>query len=64
MDATIQMIHGLNLKIVSEGIETEEQYRAMADLGISYIQGFHFSKPLPEQEFLRFLSEKNRAVIG
>ena len=44
--------------------DLEEQYRAMADLGISYIQGFHFSKPLPEQEFLRFLSEKNRAVIG
>ena len=61
MDATIQMIHGMNLKIVSEGIETAEQYQAMEALGISYIQGFYFSKPLPEQEFLQFLRDKSSA---
>lgn len=57
MDAAMHMIHGMNLKIVSEGIETEEQFNAMADLGISYIQGYYFSKPLPEEEFLRFISD-------
>lgn len=55
MDAAIHMIHGMNLQIVSEGIETTEQYQTMEDLGISYIQGYYFSKPLPEKDFIQFL---------
>lgn len=59
MEAAIHMIHGMNLEIVSEGIETAEQYQTMKDLGISHIQGYYFSKPLPEDEFIAFL-ENNR----
>lgn len=55
MDAAIHMIHGMKLKIVSEGIETKEQFDTMVNLGISYIQGYYFSKPVPEQEFLNFI---------
>lgn len=56
MDAAMHMIHGMDLEIVSEGIETKEQYETMEKLGISYIQGYFFSKPLAEQEFLKFIS--------
>ena len=59
MDAAIQMIHGMKLEIVSEGIETAEQYKIMEDLGINYIQGYYFSKPLPKNEFLEFIKEQN-----
>ncbi|MBD5116973.1 MAG: EAL domain-containing protein [Ruminococcaceae bacterium] len=55
MNAATNMIQGMNLKIVSEGIETEEQFKTMHELGINYIQGYYFSKPLPEKEFLEFL---------
>ena len=58
MDAAIHMIHGMNLQIVSEGIETAEQYQTMEELGISYIQGYYFSKPLPENEFIQFLEDR------
>ncbi len=58
MNAAMQMIHGMQLKIVSEGIEEEEQYRKMAQLGIDYIQGYYFSKPLPETEFVDFMKDK------
>lgn len=58
LNAAMQMIHGMKLKIVSEGIETEEQYRAMEELEIDYIQGYYFSKPLPEEAFLKFMQEK------
>ena len=61
MDAAMQMIHGMELAIVAEGIETEEQYNAMKEIKISYIQGYYFSKPLPEEEFLDFLREKQPA---
>lgn len=63
MDAAIHMIHGMNLEIVSEGIETKEQYQAMKDLGINHIQGYYFSKPLPEEEFIRFLSQQAGQTI-
>ena len=58
LNAAMQMIHGMKLKIVSEGIETEEQYLAMEELEIDYIQGYYFSKPLPEEAFLKFMQEK------
>lgn len=61
MDAAMDMIHGLDLNIVSEGVETEDQLRVMEDLNINYIQGFLFSKPLPESEFVAFLRENNHA---
>lgn len=58
MNAAMQMIHGMKLKIVSEGIETKEQYLAMEELCIDYIQGYYFSKPLPEAAFLAFLQSR------
>ena len=58
MEAAIHMIHGMNLEIVSEGIETKEQFQTMENLGISHIQGYYFSKPLPEDEFIEFLEKK------
>ena len=59
MDAAMHMIHGMGMKIVAEGIETEEQYKKMEEINIDYVQGFYFSKPLPEQEFLEFLHREN-----
>lgn len=62
MDAAMHMIHGMELQIVSEGIETEEQYVTMEKLGISFIQGYYFSKPLPEKEFLKFIRQQKKGI--
>lgn len=59
MEAAMQMIHDMKLKIVSEGIETREQMETITELGIDYIQGYYFSKPIPEKEFLKFIRERN-----
>lgn len=58
MDATMSMIHGLKLHIVAEGVETEEQFNTLAGMGISYIQGYYFSKPLAKNDFVSFLAKK------
>lgn len=58
MDAAMQMIQGMDLEIVSEGIEESEQYKTMKELGIDYIQGFYFSRPVDSDEFIRFMKEK------
>ena len=55
MDAAMHMIHGMKLEIVSEGIETREAFETMERLNIGYIQGYYFSKPLPQKEYLEFL---------
>lgn len=57
MDASMKMIHDMKLEIVSEGVETKEQMETIAALGIEYIQGYYFSKPLPGDEFLQFIKE-------
>lgn len=57
MEAAMHMIHDMGLEIVSEGIETKEQMEAIVELGIEYIQGYYFSKPLPGDEFLQFVSQ-------
>ncbi len=55
----VGMAHSMGLRIISEGIETEEQKAAMEELGIDYLQGYYFSYPLPEHEFLRFIQQFN-----
>lgn len=58
--ATIRMAHEMDLMIVAEGIETEEQVKEMQAQGIDFIQGYYFSRPLPEDEFVAFMKEHNK----
>ncbi len=62
MRATVAMIKEIGLKIVAEGVETKEQLDAMEELGVDYIQGYYFSKPLAEKDFLSFLEVKNKVA--
>ena len=57
--AVIEMAHKMGIKIIAEGIETEQEFRTMRELGVDYIQGFYFSRPLPEHEFLKFMQTHN-----
>ena len=61
MDAAMGMIHKLNLEIVSEGIEEKKQFERLDDLGIDYIQGYYFSKPKEQDDFINFIKENNQA---
>ena len=58
---TVRMIKELGKKILVEGVETKEQMEAMVELGVDYCQGFYFSKPVPQQEFIAFCREFNRS---
>ncbi len=44
--AMVNLIHDLGMEVTVEGVETEEQYSFVRDLGCEYAQGFHFSRPL------------------
>lgn len=51
----IAMAHSLNLKVVAEGVESEEQLAFLKKHGCDVIQGYLVSKPVPAEEFARFL---------
>ena len=53
----INLAHSLKLKVVAEGVETEEQSRLLRLLNCDEMQGFLFSKPVPAEIFeTRFLA--------
>ena len=52
--AVICMSHSLRLKVVAEGIETQEQYEFLCGLDCDAGQGFYFSPALPADEFAKF----------
>jgi EAL domain-containing protein (putative c-di-GMP-specific phosphodiesterase class I) len=53
--AIIDLAHGLGLRTVAEGVETEEQWRLLADLGCNYAQGYLISRPVPAGDLLPLL---------
>lgn len=55
--AIITLAHNLRLKVVAEGVESEEQLRFLHLLRCDEIQGYLFSKPLPVDDFKQLLEE-------
>lgn len=60
--STLQMIHSLGKKILVEGVESQEMVDILKEIGCNYMQGYFFSKPIPEDEYLLFLKEKNQVA--
>lgn len=48
-DALIRFAHAMDLSVVAEGVETEEQCRALTEMGCDQLQGYLFGRPVPEE---------------
>lgn len=59
----IDMFHHMNVKVIAEGVETEAQLDFLRRHGCDYIQGYYFSKPLPQDEFEKLLDENKKKEI-
>lgn len=53
--AIIAMGQSLNLKVIAEGVETEEQLQFIQQQGCDMVQGYYFSKPVSAESFGRFI---------
>lgn len=56
----VDIFHKMDMSIVVEGIETEEQVKVMSNMGVEFIQGYYYSRPVPEEEFKAFLRANNK----
>lgn len=52
---TFRMAQKLHMKVVMEGVETEEQVRKLLDLNCDYFQGYYFAKPGKGEDFIRYV---------
>ena len=59
LDQLVPMIHAEGKRIISEGIETQEHIDIFKRLKGDFLQGYFYSKPLPEYEFLQYLRKTN-----
>ena len=59
VSAIIAMGRSLRLNVIAEGVETVEQLNYLADKGCNEAQGYLLGKPVPAEEFTRFLVKKS-----
>ena len=58
IELIIDIADYLHVPVVAEGVETREQMMVLKALGCDLIQGYYFSKPVPPEDFDRFLIER------
>ena len=58
-ESVVETFHKMNYHIVSEGVETQEEMEQISSWGVEMIQGYYFSKPLPEKELLELLKKQD-----
>lgn len=60
----ISTMKQLGLPLIVEGVENKEQSEEMERLGVDYIQGYYYGRPMPELECLRFIRKCNERQQG
>ena len=56
----IDLAHSFGLQVTAEGVEDQKTADALAALSCDYLQGYFFSRPLPQGEFIAWLTEYQR----
>ena len=64
LSSVVQMTKWLNTPVVAEGVETNEQADYMKSIGCNYIQGYLYSQPVEEAEFIEKLKTLNHEPLS
>ncbi|NKF22151.1 putative bifunctional diguanylate cyclase/phosphodiesterase [Solimonas marina] len=60
----VQLSASLNIRLIVEGVESEDDVRLMQKLGCRLMQGFHFSRAMPEEQFLEWVRAYEAGVLA
>jgi diguanylate cyclase (GGDEF)-like protein len=60
----LKMANIFGLKVVAEGVESDDQYQFLKQFQCDYYQGYHFSRPLDERDFEKFYATTNGLISG
>ena len=63
LENTVKMIKDMDMEIVVEGVETREMLDMFVKMECDFIQGYFFSKPIPQSDFVAFIQQANTAKI-
>ncbi|MDE6067671.1 MAG: EAL domain-containing protein, partial [Treponemataceae bacterium] len=53
----VEMAHQLGKETICEGVETEQHVNVLRSINCNYVQGFFYSKPLSEKDFIEYLEQ-------
>lgn len=58
VESIISLAEKLKIKVIAEGVETNEELKTLQKCGCHEVQGYYFSKPLPAHEFIEWYCER------
>lgn len=62
LENTVKMIKDMDMEIVVEGVETADMADKFSAINCDFIQGYYFSKPIPENDFVEFISNAQKSA--
>lgn len=61
---SVAMMRAIDKKVLVEGIETDEQAEALFAMGVDYLQGFRYARPVPQAKLAAFLRKSRPVVVA
>ncbi len=64
LDGVISMVRSKNRRVLVEGVDNKEQYNVLKAMGVGFMQGYYFSKPVDSDTFEGYLKEGKPLLSG
>lgn len=61
-EAIIKTAHSFGIEVIAEGVELKEQHEIIKSINCDYIQGYYFSKPLPPEKLIEFVTDFRKSA--
>lgn len=62
LSGIVKVIHTLHLASLCEGVETKQQVELLQELGVSMLQGYYYSKPIPPERFVEYARKEGMCI--
>ena len=63
VEATVDLAHRLGLKVIAEGVESQQTYEQLVQIGCDGAQGYYLSRPIAAQALAKWIAERERGRV-